>query len=70
VGVFWNGLSDNFKELTAPIIELQDFWGVELYYNFELTKWAHLSADLQLVETEVEDNDFAVIPGVRLVIDI
>jgi porin len=70
VGVFWNGLSDNFKELTAPIIELQDFWGVELYYNFEVTKWAHLSADLQLVETEVEDNGFAVIPGVRLVIDI
>ena len=69
VGVFWNGLSDNFKELTAPIIELQDFWGVELYYNFEVTKWAHLSADLQLVETEVEDNDFAVIPGARLVID-
>jgi porin len=70
VGVFWNGLSDNFKELTAPIIELQDFWGVELYYNFEVNKWVHLSADLQLVETEVEDNDFAVIPGIRLVIDL
>lgn len=70
VGVFWNGLSDNFKDLTDPVIELQDFWGVELYYNLAVTKWAHLSADLQLVETEVKDNDFAVIPGLRLVIDL
>ncbi len=66
---FRNGLSDNFIELVSPLVDLQDVWGFEFYYNIEINKWLHLTPDIQLVETEIEDDDFAVIPGVRLVVD-
>ena len=67
---FWyNWLSDNFKDLTSPVEDLRDPYGLELYYNFAINKWAHLSPDLQLVKTELKDKDTAVISGVRLVID-
>jgi porin len=69
VSGWYNWLSDNFVELVSPVADLRDLYGFELYYNFEVTPWAHLTADLQLVENEWEDDDFAVIPGVRLVMD-
>jgi len=69
VAGWWNSLSDNFKDLVSPVVDLRNTWGTEVYYNFEVTPWAHLSADLQLVENERERDDIAVIPGVRLVVD-
>jgi porin len=69
VSGFYNGLSDNFTDLVSPVIALQDLWGFELYYNLEINPWLHLTADLQLVENARKRDDFAVIPGVRLVID-
>ena len=68
-GVFWNGLSDQFTDLVSPEVNLRNTWGVEVYYNFEITPWAHLSADLQFAQNENQSDDVAVIPGVRLVID-
>jgi hypothetical protein len=67
---WYNCLSDNFKDLTSPLIDLRDTWGLEVYYNFAINKWFHLSADLQLVENEREADDIAVIPGVQVVIDL
>jgi len=64
-----NGLSSNFKNLASPVTDLQNLWGIELYYSFAITKSAHLSADLQLIENERERDNVALIPGVRLVID-
>jgi hypothetical protein len=71
VGVAWwkNWLSDNYKDLVSPVIDLQNLWGVELYYNIALNKWLHLTPDLQLVENERKRDDLAIIPGVRLVMD-
>ena len=40
-----------------------------MYYNYEISPWAHLTADLQLVENQREGDDFAIIPGVRMVIE-
>jgi porin len=69
--VWWNGLSDNFTDLVEDGTgeKLRDPWGLEFYYNYEMTPWAHVSADLQLVENQNKDDDFVVIPGVRMVID-
>ncbi|MBW2510972.1 MAG: carbohydrate porin [Deltaproteobacteria bacterium] len=64
-----NWLSDNYKDLVSPVVDLQDTWGFELYYNFAVNKWAHLTADLQLLENAQKDDDLAVVSGVRLVID-
>jgi hypothetical protein len=69
VAGWYNFLSDNFKDLVSPVIDLRDTWGVELYYNIAINKWLHLTPDIQLVQNEREDDDIAVIPGVRLVID-
>jgi hypothetical protein len=69
VAGWFNGLSDNFMDLTSPVIELRDTWGFEAYYAFAINKWLLLSADLQLIENAREKDDFAVIPGARLVID-
>lgn len=74
MGVAWwyNGLSNNFKDVVnaSPVpVDLRDLWGVEIYYNLALTQWAHVSADLQLVENERVGNDLAVIAGGRLVVD-
>ena len=69
VSGWYNWLSDNYMDLVSPLIDLQDTWGFELYYNFEINKWLHLTPDLQLIQNEREDDDFAVIPGVRLVMD-
>ena len=64
-----NWLSDNFKDLVSPVIELRDTWGFELYYNIAINQWLHLSPDLQFIQNERKGDDLAVIPGVRLVMD-
>jgi porin len=33
VGVWWNGFSDNYTDLVSPVIDLQDLYGFEVYYN-------------------------------------
>jgi len=64
-----NWLSDDFTDLVSPVADLQDTWGFELYYNYQIMPSVHLTADLQLIENEWNDDDLAVIPGGRLVID-
>jgi porin len=69
VSGYYNGLSGNFKDLVSPVTDQRDAWGVELYYNFAINKWLHLSPDLQLIRNERKDDDFVVIPGIRVVMD-
>jgi hypothetical protein len=69
-GVWWNGLSDNFTELVSSKVDLCDTWGFEFYYNLAINKWLYLSPDIQFVQNEREEDSFAVIPGIRLVIDL
>jgi len=64
-----NWLSDEFKDLVSPVIELRDTWGFEPYYNIAINQWLHLSPDLQFIQNERKGDDLAVIPGVRLVMD-
>ena len=68
---FWySGLSDKFVDLVDGVgVRARDTWGLELYYNFEINPWLHLTPDLQLVQNDDKDDDFAVIPGIRLVLD-
>ena len=69
VSGWYNALSDKFTDLVSPVADLQDTWGVELYYNYQVMPSVHLTADIQFIENEWNDDDLAVIPGVRLVID-
>ena len=64
----WNG---NYKdELRLIGISARDVFGFELYYNLAINPWLHLTADLQLVQNLDKADDLAVIPGLRLVLDL
>jgi hypothetical protein len=69
VSGWYNWLSDDFTDLVSPVADLQDTWGFEFYYSYQIMPSVHLTADLQLIENEWNDDDMAVIPGARLVID-
>jgi porin len=47
----------------------KQIWGLETFYNVEITPWAHLGADFQLIQSAYKDADLAVVPGVRLVVE-
>jgi porin len=69
-GMWWNSLSDNYKDLVSPPLpDLQDLYGFEVYYNYQIIPSVHLTADVQYVQNEWKDDDMAVIVGSRLVID-
>ena len=70
VAYFYNGLSDDLQDLVSPLLELEDLQGVELYYNAEITPWFHLTADLQIIDNERDDDDTAIILGLRGKIDL
>ena len=69
VSGWYNWFSGNFTDLVEPVADLRDTWGFEFYYNVEINKWLHLTADLQLLENEWKGDDMAVVPGARLVMD-
>ena len=70
VSGWYASITDDYKDFTDDIgIPLRDTWGFELYYNVEINKWLHLTPDLQLIENQNEGDNFAIIPGMRLVTD-
>ena len=42
---------------------------MEMYYNYQISPWAHVTADLHYVENQRKGDDFAIIPAIRMVID-
>ena len=70
VAYFYTGLSDDFRRLVSPVVQLEAVQGVELYYNYEVTPWFHLTGDLQFVENGIETDDTAIILGLRGKIDL
>jgi carbohydrate-selective porin OprB len=72
MGLAWsiNGLSKNFRRDVSPVIDIRSTaWNIELYYNLAINKWLHLTPDLHFAQNQNGDDQVAVIPGVRLVID-
>ena len=69
VSAWKNWLSDEFTDLVSPVADVRDLYGFELYYNIEISKWLHLTPDLQLIHNGHKGDDLAVVPGVRLVVD-
>ena len=70
VAGWYSSLSKNFVDLASDAGEfLDDTWGVEIYYNFAINQYLHLTPDLQFVQNENVSDDVAIIPGIRLVMD-
>jgi porin len=70
VGGFYNQLATDFKDLTSAVgVNLRNPWGVELYYNAEITPWFHLTGDMQIVQNQNDGDDPGIILGLPAVID-
>jgi len=69
VGYFYSGLSGDVKDLFPLALPLRDAQGAELYYNAAITRWFHVTADLQFVQPALKANDTAVVLGLRAKID-
>ena len=76
VAGWYSGLSRKFiRDVSSPILPpadrvlLRDTWGFEIYYNVALNNWLHLTPDIQFVQNERVGDKFAIIPGIRLVMD-
>ena len=70
ISYFYTGLSDDFRQLVSPVVELDAVQGGEIYYNAEITPSFHLTGDFQAVDNGREADDTAVILGLRAVIDL
>lgn len=70
VSFFYTGLSNEFRQLVSPLVDVEDVYGGELYYNAALTPWFHLTADLQIINPAEVGNDTAVVVGLRGKIDL
>lgn len=67
---WYNGLSDDLKNLAAPVANVGDNWGMEMYYNREITPWCHLTGDMQILQNSNPDTDTSLVLGTRLIIDL
>jgi porin len=65
VAYFYTGLSDDFRALVNPVVNLNDLQGVELYYNAAVAECFHLTADLQVINPAEISSDTAVVFGLR-----
>lgn len=65
VGVFWNGVSRAFKQSAAPVAQVKDEIGAEIYYDMEVLPWFRVGADLQWVRPVIATNSDAYYFGFR-----
>jgi porin len=70
VAYYYLALSGSFKDDLGAISPLLgDEQGLELFYNVAVTRWFHLTADMQVVSPLLNDADTSVVLGVRAKID-
>jgi porin len=67
VGYYYAALSPHLKDSLAPTLRIRNEQGWEIFYNFALTPWLVLGADLQIIRPGLA-NQTAVFPGLRTVI--
>jgi porin len=66
VGMFYLGLSSEFKNLANPFAPQDDEYGFEAFYNYAFTPWCRLTGDLQVVTPSTVSIDTAIVTGMRL----
>ena len=66
VGLFRNSLSDRLVEGLAPVLELRDEQGLELFYNFAVAPWLYVTPDLQVVRPFLDHYPNAIFASLRV----
>jgi porin len=67
VGYFYDGFSQSLKDALADIQTIRDESGLEAFYDFQVTPWCHVGADLQVIKPGLGEST-AEIPGPGAVI--
>lgn len=68
-GYFYSGTSSQVGPILSTALgPVGDGYGTELFYNVEVTKWFHLTADAQFITPAREDIDSSVLLGLRGVV--
>jgi porin len=65
-GVYYDAPSSYLKESLAPILTIRNEQGLEIFYNFAITRWFTMGADLQIIKPALGETT-AVFPGLRAV---
>ena len=73
VAGWYSGISPNIKNITAAVpggLAARDNWGMEMYYNREMTPWFHLTGDVQILQNSTATTDTSLVLGMRAIIDL
>jgi porin len=65
IGYFYYNLSDDLQNELDPFIDFDDEQGVEAYYDFAVTEWFRVAADLQYADPADGSRDKAFVGQVR-----
>lgn len=64
---YYGLISDHVSDIRGSLSD--DYWGIEAYYNFEVTPWLHITPDFQVTDPFISDLDTAYSFGVRGKVD-
>lgn len=67
IGYFYLQISDDFGRIIKN--NFGDAKGVELFYNFEINKYCHITPDFQIIKPSNKNIDTTYVAGIRTKID-
>lgn len=71
VGWYVAGTSGDLSNTLAPFLgPIGNGNVVEMYYNYEVTPWLHVTPDLQIIVPARDEVDTAILLGIRAVIEL
>lgn len=68
-GYYYVDVSNSLKDLAPNVLRLHNEQGVELYYNYEVNPWFHVTPDVQLISPFRDVAENAIVAGVRAKLD-
>jgi len=69
IGYYYFQNSTDLKNSLEPVMPVGNEHGVELFYNIGVTRWFHITPDIQWIEPTSETAETAVVVGLRTRID-
>jgi porin len=70
VGYYYAASSDEIGQVTQTLVgPIGDGQGVELFYNYEVAPWFHLTPDMQILNPGRDNVDTALVLGLRGKVD-
>jgi porin len=65
VGYYYYDFSNDLQSAVRPVARFNDEHGIEAYYDYAVTPWLHITADVQRIDPANGDNDNALVAGLR-----